>query len=636
MTDSENALEPEVVPRGASRWGGRLVAWIMVACASVAVAVRAIPLGIEPTTDVPLLAIAVAGIAGAVVFAISMGESPVLRRRSGLAVAALTGWAILSAVLAPNKWTALFGAPGFSMGLLALLALVATGAAASVRSRGVVRALTAVAPWVLVAQLAAMAYEVSNGFSLPGGTLSNSSYLGQVVVICVPLVLAPVVATGAMVRWAAVLRWLLAASMLWVLFAGGARLAVLVLVLELVGLALMGRSRERTVDLASRAMTPLVAAGAALAAALTFLVAALAEQPWVAGVTEVIGQYWKASLAGLASVPLTGLGPDGAFRMVQRVPASVALAFAQHTSGASDMIAGDVHNAVFSLLFNYGVIGLLLVGWLLIEVAIVWRASLRRGGIRALALMMSVVAYGITTLICTAPVQGALLFALVAGASLGIPSKDADEQVAGSASTPRWIAVAAFSATCLVSSLILATHAGTHLYVGAASEPVSIAETRRLQRAADLWTIDPYLYYRAADRWNALLRVDPKAFVPGLDLQDAARAASLSRDTSRYAKYHAWAMDAYARPRSDVLAEYRRAVELYPSAIDARRGLARYLLKIGRPREALPHAVFVDRVVTNESLGAALLADVYGALGRKADSARARARAERLYVRFGI
>ncbi len=555
----------------------------------LAAAAMVLPAGAVQPTDVPMLALSVAAFAAL----LAAGTRPWGRpeaRPWRVAVAAHAVLAALAAacVFSSQRWTALLGAPGSSLGLVQAAALVAVALfAAGARTR-VREALTFVAPWALALECAIAVAQLASVES-PGGTTSNSTFLSQVVLLLLPATLMPALSPAKVpASGARAARLGVAGLALLTLLLSGSRVGFAVGLAAAGACVLVARGRAAPRALPSRARLGGASVAVLTAAASPVALLLLAPPERLESALASRPHLWASALRLLRGSPVLGAGPDG-FRVGIAPEASARMSVieggVESTFGA---LAADPHNVVLAVLASGGVAVLLLVGWLLYEVFRNWAAQSVAGRLDAGA-VIATTAFAATTVLAPAPLQTALLAAAVAGSSL-LPERAPAKAAASRA--VRALTDRAVWALGLAAALLLGAHAVTRLVVGPVEYgTLDAADAIRAQRAADVWRVDPFLHFWAARMWMfvGLERGVPAA--AGSAARAADRAVELEPANPFYAHESALALDLFDGGEAATVERYQRAVELFPNWAECRLGFARYLLKRDRPLEAVVHAL---------------------------------------------
>lgn len=527
--------------------------WTAFAGAALAASVAYTALGVSRGSDVPAIGLAVASLALLVPLAAVLlrgdGARAGLSRRRVSAAAAFVIAVCASAAWSPHRWTSFFGAETSGLGVPALIALATLVLAAACLSARLRVALLAAAPFVVAVEAVLAVRQYAGGLE-PQGTLANSSYMGQVVVLMVPLVLGP--ALGAATTRQRAWRWAVALAGLATLLLSTSYAAAFAVAGYLLYLAV----RRLASGLDRR--TGAAATGAAGVVACLIPVVALATNPALAESLQVRTRYWEAGVRAFLASPLLGWGPDS-YRAVAASYAPAGMLEARGAATGFSQIAVDPHNALVWTLCTIGVMGAAAVAWCAVEVVGSWRAQESAdGGPDAFA--VAAVLYAVTLLYAPAPLQTLVLAGLVLGASLTSPAQEAPRGAGGALVA---VGVAA-AAVCLALG-------GVRVWVGS-HDTWTAADAARARTAAALVSLDPYLQYYAS---IAVASAAPGG-ADGADLALAKRAAELDPADPVYALELARTRVAYG-DAAGAHAAYRRAIELFPNSYEACAGYARFL-----------------------------------------------------------
>lgn len=598
--------------------------WVAVVLASVATLGGSSELGLVPPFDIGDLALAICALVlvAATLTRAGGGVAGSTRaRRIEVPAAALAAVVLVSAVLAPDRGTAFLGSPGSGLGAFAGLALIVSGLGASWLAPRMRSVLAAAAPWILFLQVSASLFQWIGGREIHG-TLSNSSYLGMVMVLCIPPALHGVMTDGRPRGAAAWTRIGLVALCMVVLVASDSRVAAVV---AAAGIAWsLWPSIEATVPRAARrasiALVGLAAVGVAAWPLLTGSGAgALGTRP----------QMWDGAVRLIAMRPILGWGPDGFHAAIGRV-ASVSMMTAEGAAGHGfAQLPTDPHNVVLALAAALGLAGTAAVGWLVFECVRTWlgeRASVGRLSWPAVSTLLFLA----TALMTPATPQTLPLFVLAAGASvpLGYLRLEAAGPAPGAAAMAARTAAWGLRLAGAAGAVILAASVSTHLYLGPNGGTGEIGPCLQAQDAARAWAVDPFLYYEASTRFSvAAGRGAQGALEPAVDT--AARAVSLAPEDPYYLAHLGYVLYTAGRT-SDAVSAYRRAIAVYPNSPDAVEGLGFSLLASGDARAAERWARKALELGPARASAHSLAARVYEGLGDRQRADREAAEAARL------
>jgi hypothetical protein len=476
-------------------------------------------------------------------------------------------WAFACAVASGRGLSAFMGEPTNLLGWLALAALLSVALAAAALSDEVARALGVVAPAVLALELAFAFSQVLTRQPVRG-TLPNSTYLGELVVLLLPFVaLRPEVVPPR----AADLHALGGVA---VLAAGGSRVAALA-----AGVWLIVEHVPRLArSVRKRVLYALGAVASAVAGALLFareeVFGSFSPEAW--GERPLMwSDAWRATLAR----PVLGFGPDGfvaggaSVSTVERMQHGPVLVYRLYG-------AVDPHSAIAWIAVSTGLVGLALTVWSGVEVVRAWRAAPlpahRRAAVWAVCMVAAV--------LLTAPLvmQVAPVLALVAGVSL--PRAPASRAGLGRRAWA-WL----LAALCLASAAF-AAGALVRLPFEVPDQERSLRVAAPAARAAALVRADPYLWYLASQHLGWGVRAGTVSAAERPDLAAAMRASELDRRSPFYALEAARTLVFYDAPASDVDAAYAEVFRRWPAFPLAHAERAHYLASTGRVQEAVREA----------------------------------------------
>ena len=491
------------------------------------------------------------------------------RSRLGIAVVAFVVWLFVAASVSGRGWSAFMGQPMSLLGWLTVAAVTLVAAAASTRGEALRRMLEAVAPFVVFAQTAATLVQLAM-MAKARGSLPNSTYLGEALVLLLPFALAE--ESGAHLSRTA--RYSLVGASIVALVASGSRVAGVVAIAWFVWVLV-----KRT-TWAARTKT-LATAGLLVAVVAAGLVFARAEVLGSAGV-ETLGerpQMWSAAATAVAARPLVGYGPDG-FVAGGASVTTPELALTGGTIMEFRTGAVDPHSLPVWVAVSGGLVGLALFLWGAVEVALAWRARARAGEDVAPEVWAVM---GAVAIFCTAPaaLQVLPLFAVVLGMSLARPH--AERVAAGGASRVAGWAVAAVLGG---AALVLAANAATRMSLENHGPEVSPGRTTAAQSASDLWRFDPHLAYLASLHWGWAVASDPGLAASLPDLAAIQRAFELDGRDPFIALERARTMRFHGSPASSIDAAFLDAFERWPLYPLARAEYALFLAETARPAEA--------------------------------------------------
>ncbi len=526
------------------------------------------PLVLDPVTDAPtLLAASAALLAAAWALGTGDGRAALRSGAGGRTVAAVGAvWVALvaAAVFAGRPGLSLLGYPNSAMGLAQLGAVTLVGMGAMWLAGDLRRALAYGAPAVVLIQAAVAVTQMGRVPDIRG-TLSNSIYMSQVVLLCLPLVLGGEMLLG---RKGAVPWWRVAVTAIGLatIAASGSRTSLVLAAVMVLALALwrkgpVGDARVR----------------AGLGGALVLAAATALSAPKVRaalGLYLDFGTrrgYLHALRVAFASSPLVGHGPDSFFYE--------SAASAAGAGQTALWLGGSAHDIFMDALVVGGVLLLAALLWLAVEVSLRWRERLK-GGWSEVWLPLAAGLYVATAIIQPMPMQSLPLFALVLGASVGNDSGGG--ALPGPVGTPLRVFAVGIPAAL---ALVCAAWAFTHVVV-AEPGPATLQGARRVESAAALWRIEPYLYQTASLRYGSVGGSQASAEVMSADLAAIDRAADIAPDDPVIALERARAMAHYGLDPQGALAAFDSVVRRWRSWTEPRLDYARYLVALGREKDA--------------------------------------------------
>jgi O-antigen ligase len=561
--------------------------YLAVACALITLATAFNPFGTVQFTDLPMLSLALTALVLVALIPAEKTVQALVAWRVAWAGLAWYAWAKICAALAPMPLTAFFGLPGSGYGWLAIGALgvaVLLGAARSNRLR---TALGTVAPFVLVGEGILVFWQLAGGH-YPGGSFSNSSYLGLVVLALLPFS-AETASDAAAPGWRRALGAVGVVVALAAMLVGDARVALVV------GVAVTAAFAVRAVG-SSRRWSVARTAGA-WAASVAGLGAVLGVALVATGQTAVVGAFfadrsrlWGPALRAIGHRPITGFGPDGydagIYSFVSARGINPAAGFGQ--------VSPDPHNLLLWVMVSTGIVGLALFGWWLYEIGRNWIHQVRAGGAASLfAPAVGALAYGALALTTPAAMQSMPIFALVLASSLRIEgsgvavARGASAAKGAAPQASRLQGLAARTARWLAIVLVAISLLGTLTRLSIARvDAQDQGDPRLTQALANAWHYDAFLYYRASIDWGYAVGRDSALRQTRPDLIAIRRAVALEPINPIYRTELARTLGFYGEPPSVVEPAFRDALRLFPGSPDAHAGYAEYLMSQGRMQDA--------------------------------------------------
>lgn len=554
------------------------VAWGSVALALVASAAGFSHLGSMPFLDGPLVILALlAFLAASLVSRVYVQHA--LRWRVAWAASAFLACALLSTLASGRIFSALFGNPANGWGYLALLAASTIVLAAASARRSILSSLVAAAPWVILVQVALVAWQWNERSVWEAGSFSNPSYLVMVMGVLLPLAGSAPRGASATHQW---LRSLVVLAGVWAVAVSGGRAgfaavlvwAIFALWSGSVGPAMPKRLRHIVVGVVAALAVPL---------------GVYSYRRGGASISDFVadrGARFFVSWRTLLDRPLLGWGPDG---YVNGAARHVTRTLLQSTHSEFGQFGADPHNGLSWLIVSSGLVGVALFGWLVFEVIWNWRLQARVGRLET-PLVWGVGLFAFQAMFAPAAMQAVPLVLLAIGASLAVERKP---ESAESARTR--IASGVLRAVVAVLMMVLLTYALTRVSLRL---PAQERNPSRVERLASVWR-DPYLWYHADLAWGwAARRGDTSA--AGRDLAAIRRAAELEPGNPVYATELARATAYLAQPEQDVEEAFRRAYGVFPLSPDAHSAHAEYLLAAGDAEGAWQHLRVVEDVESPE------------------------------------
>lgn len=551
--------------------------------------------------DIAVLCVGIAATLAAIGLALS-SESVRGLGRAEIAGCTLVVWLVVASFVSGRGMAAFLGHPGGGVGALALIAVAVTVSYGRRSSQSVAHWLRVVAPWLVSIEIALVSIQLAAG-SMPRGTLPNSSYLAELLVLLLPFVPDPE-------RPRDMTRWAIIALALVGMAAAGARIAFVVAlawgVFEALRVRLAG-TRTRTAGLS--AGLALLAFGAG------WLLARGDFGRWdfasLAGERVAI---WRTALDAIAVRPVMGWGADG-FAVAGPQMATPALV-GQGLAPVFGPLTTDPHNALLWITVAGGVSAALLALWLAVEIA--GRVLAHRNTARARSSAVRAAAWAVALymmLVLTTPMipQVLPLFALVMGVLLG-DTLQPEQRVESRGLTP--LLRATTIAAMLLGMLLVGSAA---LRVSADSITVENATVRAasLQQLADTVRIDPHLYYQAAIQWGYAAGSDPAAAFEQRDLLAINRAVELDGRFYLYELERARTLSFYEAPPQELIVAYESVLDDYPALPEANARLGAEKAQLAQSAEARTHLDLAAAQKPRDAATLAYLARGYGALGER-------------------
>jgi len=522
--------------------------------------------GIGVSTDLPMLALSISAL-GAAIAMVRLPAPIQDRSRLAAVLGAWLCWALVAAIASPARYAALLGTPGSMLGWLEV-ALICAVAAAAARDARAGTVLGVLAPVVLAVEACVVFAQAAVG-SHPAGTMSNSTYMGEIVVLLVPFAVAQAsraktfgmrLAGGvaAVLGVAAVVR-------------GDARAAMVGLFVWVALLAAMSLARHLQLGGRQQKAAACAVVGVSLAAyAVVFgrqsLTAFLADR----------SRFWSAGLAALGRRPALGWGPGG-FRSGVWAIASPSTV---ETNSGLWQIASDPHNIFVWVLVSTGIVGLLLFAWLLFETLRRWGFQTAPGAWSAQsAARAAILMYGLIGMTAPLHLQTWPLAALVLGVSLGRTGADEAPAEPDRFARARRVLCVVMAVLTGGAALLLGAFAVSQLiaapFSGQYVEPVPVSSV------AATWQYDPYLWYRSGVSWQGYYDRTGRPSGARRDLDAFERASALEPGNPVYAAAVASTLGETGVSSARVRQAFDEALRLFPVSPDTHAQYADYLIMVG-------------------------------------------------------
>lgn len=526
--------------------------------------------------DITIVTAALAAAAG--IYAVLSSRVVLQPTRLTLALAAFLTWSFAAMLASGRGWTAFMGEPTALEGWGAMAAMAAIGWGAGCVHRPLRRMLAAIAPWLIALQSVWAAVQLVSGAD-GSGTLPNSTYLGEFVVLLLPWVLVDADERSGAQLWTRAFVALFAVA---VLGAAGSRVAAVAALVWAVWTFAHLKAAPRVV----RRWGGPVAAAAVVVGGLVF---ARAEVLGSVGVSTLGARpaMWQVALLAIAKKPLLGWGPDGF------TAGGSAVMTPQVASRGLDLVfrfsSTDPHNIVVFIAVSTGVVGLLLFLWYGFEVVRRWLH------LRSQGLFAAPAAWG--TALClavllTAPLSSHVLplLAVAIGVSVAPLAKRAT-----AAAWQRPVTVGVCS-LLVVNALAMGASALVRLPLENTGAEVSPGKALASEKAASLLPFDPHLAYLVSLHTGFAARTDASIAQRRPDLAAIERAANLDSASSLYALEYARTLEFYSSDPASVEAAFRETLQRYPGFPIARAEYGLFLARQGRDEEARTQLALAKRL----------------------------------------
>lgn len=574
MAKRRRAGKSAVAPQGQSG-----LPWLAVALVAASVLPQFVTLTARHQLEAVDVTIAFASLAGLVGAYLLIREGSRLEpTRTTVAWSLFLAWGFISMLASGRGWTAFSGEATALSGWGALALITVTGWSAGRLHPDVNRIVSLVAPWLVAFQCGfAIVQLLLGGFGV--GTLPNSTYLGEAVLLLLPWVLVP---SDARAGRDLLLRVGIALLAVAALGASGSRVAA---VLGLIW-AVWCFSRQAAAPLVVRRWAGPIAILLVAGGGLIF---ARSEVLGSVGVQTLGGRplMWRVAALALAQRPVLGWGPDGfvaggaSVMTPQLAEKGLNLVFRFGTT--------DPHNLLVFIAVSFGVVGLGLFLWFVAEVVLRWRALRRFGSLNVPAAWA--IALGLGVLLTAPPSPHILpLLGLVAGLSLA-PFAERNSQ----SEIQRYASIGAIVFLGLASSL-LGANAFARLPFEYAGPQVAASKAVRSERAAQLWAFDPHMAYLASLQLGFAAQNDSSLAARQPDLLAIRRAAGLDRRNPFYGLEYARTLGFYGADPELVEAAFKETLRRYPAFPSAQAEYGLFLAERGRESDARRHLAIARRV----------------------------------------
>lgn len=584
----------------------------LLLAASIGLLVNFNPWGAVQTSDLPAVGFTLTALMAVLLLPTPAQAAAWVRWRPTWAYGAFLGWALVSSALSGRPFSAMTGSGSAGIGwmVLVLSGAIATGAMFDAAAlRRMIREVYA--PAVLWIESCIVLYQVTSG-QHGAGTLSNSSFLGMLLVLLLPITAAGLPErpdrTRLIWHWGGVAVAMLAIA------ASGSRVALVAALLWLAWTAFK-LARSRGAAGVKVAVALLVVAAVAVGALVVFAGSEASVRSVGGSLSDRGAKLLGAWRAGMAR-PVTGWGPDGFFHGSSRTLPANAL----EVYGGLGQVSTDPHNILAWVLVSAGFVGVALFLWVAVEMARNWHRQLRVQRLDGAA-AWGVALVGLVALTSPVPIQILPVVAIVVGLSLRMERPAADPEPAGSWFTAlRW-------ALGIMASLLLA-YSLSRMPLGRIDRLGQQAPGRLTQSVARIWSLDPFLWYRASLDLGYDAAADPQVAVAQPDLAAIRRAVALEPGHAIYRLELARTLGFYGAPQAEVERAFQDAIALFPASAEGHASYGLYLLgaaDLEGAKAQLDTALAAEpgNAVTND-LGAAY----YEKIGQPAKAAEFRRRAQ--------
>lgn len=584
----------------------------LLLCASLGLLVNFNPWGAVQTAELPGISFALTAIVAALALPLAAEASAWFRWRVVWAYGAFLAWTLLASLTSGRVFSALTGSGSAGIGWVVLLLAGVVAAGATVESPRLGRLFREIyAPAVLWVEAIYVAYQLAVG-QYAVGTLSNSSFLGMLIVALLPAAAAGLPEKADRTQW--VWHWGAVAAGVLTLAASGSRVA-LAAALVWLGWTAFAVARSRGGAGVKLAVALALVAVLAVGALVVFAGAETSVRSVSGSFSDRSAKWVGAWRAGVAR-PLTGWGPDGYFFGSSRTLPPDAL----EVYGGLGQVATDPHSIVAWVLVSAGFVGLGLFVWVVFEVGRNWRRQYMRGRLDTGA-AWGVALVGLVALTSPIPIQIVPVVALTLGLSLRLERPQRELEPAGvGASVLRWV--------LLALAVVMLTYSMSRLPLGRADRTAQQAPGRLTESVARIWSFDPFLWYRASLDLGYDAAANPQVAAAQPDLAAIQRAVALEPGHAIYRLELARTLGFYGAPQAEVEKAFKEAIALFPASAEGHASYGLYLLAAGDMAGAkgqLDTALASEpgNAITND-----LAAAYYEKIGQPAKAAEFRRRAQ--------
>lgn len=498
--------------------------------------------------------------------------------RLGLAWGTFLSWAAISTLASDRLWAALVGENTSLLGLLTLLCLTAVALASDrtglAKTPGPVR-MSATA--IVVFEVVLAAAQIASG-GTAGGSLPNSTYLGEAMLLLLPLMFWRDVSTT---RASSLVRHAAAVTAVVVLGASGSRVAAAValawFVWHIWARAPLSRILRLTLTVA--------VALAVLAGGLVFARAELLGTFQATGAGQR-SEMWRTGVLAAVERPALGYGPDGF------MAGGMAVSNPRVDSGTDELLFApgktDPHSLAIWVLVSTGFVGLALFIWSCGELVMRWRGRLRAGDDIA-ALIWAIAGSAIIFLTAPVTLHVVGLFGVVLGMSITRPASMDEED--------RWIPAAWILPVVLaLAAFVYVANTASRLPFEVHGAAVSPAKAARSQALSDIWRQDAHLASLTSLHWGWYARQDPVVRAARPDLAAIRRAVAVDRRDPFVALELARTLQFHGEPESEIESAFVMALDRWPLFPVARAEYAVFLAQRGRIAEAKEQLAIAELV----------------------------------------